>query len=71
MKPFVLVVKKYVNLRLTSPGGVAEEADENTGPPTLKQIKLYLKKERGVSKVDLDLITEDNVAEKFMENIGA
>ena len=40
-------------------------------PPTLKQINLYLKKERGVSKVDLDLITEDNVAEKFMENIGA
>ena len=35
-------------------------------PPSLKQIKAYLKKTFHVGKVSLDSINETNVAEKFM-----
>ena len=34
-------------------------------PPSLNQIKKYLKKEKNASKSQLDSITETNVAEKF------
>ena len=34
-------------------------------PPSLAQIKTYLKKEKNASKSQLNSITEANVAEKF------
>ena len=34
-------------------------------PPSLKQIKIYLKKERNVNKAQLDQINEENIVEKF------
>ena len=34
-------------------------------PPSLKQIKMYLKVEKKLTKVKLDAITEANVVEKF------
>ena len=36
-------------------------------PPTLKQIKNYLKGEFKVSKSDLETINEDNVGQKFVQ----
>ena len=38
--------------------------------PTLNQIRLYLKKERGVPKETLEAITEENVAAKWDEIFG-
>ncbi len=35
--------------------------------PSLNQIKLYLKKEKNVSKDVLGTLTETNIAEKFAE----
>ena len=35
-------------------------------PPSLKQIKRYLKAEKKLTKIQLDVITEDNVAEQFV-----
>ena len=35
-------------------------------PPSLNQIKLYLKKEKNIGAADLASITEENVLEKFI-----
>ena len=57
---------KYTTEKISSFSSIIKDAGyAKRMPPSIKQIKMYLKKEKKVSKSVLDEINEDNIVQKF------